>query len=130
MSSIGPLYPHSVIDSGSNPLAVVQSAQNATTSPSTTVAATFPGNTVTGNLIVVCINGGTNAVSGVTDSDGNTYVAADTGDLTYSDCEIWYAANITGGTTPTVTVTNAAAQASTVQIYEIVGADQSSPFDV
>jgi hypothetical protein len=114
-------------------LAYVQVAKNGRTTNGTTVAAVFPGNTTTGNLIVVgvIVNQTTDTISGIADSQGNTYTkirgrrVATTGAYF---CTLWYAKNITGGTTPTVTVTSTSAQFN-VQAFEISGADTATPLD-
>lgn len=112
-------------------LAVVQTKTGATTAiTATTVAATWSGNTTSGNLIIVGLAGGIQHVSSITDSQGNTYTVADTGHFSFSMCEIWYAKNITGGTTPTVTATLASGEPATIHLYEVSGADTTSPLDV
>lgn len=70
------------------------------------------GNTTTGDTILVVI--GTTAaasVSSITDSQSNTYTKVDGVSVGSNpdDAELWMASNITGGTTPTITVTLSAA---------------------
>lgn len=111
-------------------LQVIQSAQGITTDLiSTTVSAIFSNPVRVGNLVAVCCNGGIHQVTSIADTPGSSYVSADTGGFAWSDCEIWYSKRALGGST-TVTVTNSAAQAATVQVYEIQGADPDSPLSV
>jgi hypothetical protein len=72
-------------------------------------AVTWGSNTANGNLIVVTAGtstGVTESVSSITDSQSNVYVKAirQTSSSVNAFIEIWYAENITGGATPTVTV--------------------------
>ncbi len=70
-----------------------------------TVNITWNGDTTTGNLIVIAIGTqATSVVSSITDSQSNSYSKVD-GTTNTNDGELWYAENITGGTTPTVTIT-------------------------
>lgn len=70
-----------------------------------TVNITWNGNTTTGNLIVIAIGTQTTSVVvSITDSQSNSYSKVD-GTTNSNDGELWYAENITGGTTPTVTIT-------------------------
>ncbi len=87
------------------------------------------------NVVVVGWNDATVAVSGVTDTNGNTYARAVgptviSGTATQS---IYYATNIVaaGAGTNTVTVLfNGAATAADIRILEYSGIDTTSPFDV
>lgn len=117
-------------------IAFVQQKEN-TTAAATTIAATFTGNTVSGNLIVVGIGHATNSqpfITGVSDGT-NTYtqlvpagnVSGGTpGSAHYS---IWYAKNITGGVTPTVTAALSASIVATIAIVEVSGLDIIQPVD-
>ncbi len=75
-----------------------------------TTTCTFVGSTTSGNLIVVgiSIEDSTSTVSSVTDSKGNTYQAATSISAVWNTnrrIQIYYAYNITGGASHTVTVT-------------------------
>lgn len=110
-------------------LKVIQFTTGATTSiTAANVAATWGSNTSNGNLIVVGVNGGTSTTSGVSDTQGNTYVQAESGNNTWADCEIWYAKNISGGA-GTVTAAFVGTMPATIHIYEVSGADISFPLD-
>lgn len=94
------------------------------------------GNTTSGNTMIVVVGDNSNSsavghVSTITDSQGNTYVqAVGVAQSTNTNCEIWYAKNITGGTTPTVTITlSAAATENGVIVREYSGLDTISPLD-
>lgn len=89
-------------------IAFVQAAKALTNSSVTTQAVTWSGNTTTGNFIVLCFGTVTNvtsAITSITDSQSNTYTRAVGSNVSSAAIEIWYAQNITGGVTPTVTVT-------------------------
>lgn len=92
---------------------------------STTLAVTWDSNTTTGNIIVVVVsstNSTVTDVASIDDSQGNTYSpAAQNTDSV--DVEIWYSNAITGGTTPTVTVTlsNSSSSGSIMAAYEYAG---------
>ena len=96
----------------------------------------FASNTTTGNLIAIGIalyrnTVGTGGVTSVGDG-GDTF-----GAFTSSETNIagdtnayagwWYAKNITGRTTPTVTVTPNASSFTTFSITEVSGLDTTSP---
>lgn len=111
-------------------LSVIQTSATGTTSISgTTVAKTWASNTTTGNLLIALIAGGVQHVSSIADSQTNTWVVADAGNFSWSMCEIWYCKNATGGVTPTVTATFAAAEPGTIHLIEVSGADTGSPLD-
>jgi hypothetical protein len=110
----------------------VQQATGLTTvSTGSTVTATWAANTTTGNLIVVAVgtNSTTTTVSSITDSQSNTYTKIDSNTAGPGDVEIWYAKNITGGTTPTITVTGSTTGKFVVAANEYFGADVVSPLD-
>lgn len=104
---------------------IAQSAQAATTNIAATSLAVPLNTTKTGNLLVCCFNGGTNHLTSLSDGT-NTYAAADIGHFSWSSCEIWYAQNITGLSSPTITASFSAMPA-TMQVYEVAGADPDSP---
>lgn len=82
--------------------AIAQTKAGQATATSFTIV--WANNTTTGNLIVVGVGVITGTVSSITDSQSNTYTKATGGNANNNDGEIWYAQNITGGTTPTITV--------------------------
>ena len=113
--------------------AYVQAATHAEQASGTSITATFSGNTTTGNLIYVAVaySGSTNP-SSVTDSQSNTYtLIRTTHDATYDQSHTtYYAKNITGGTTPTVTVTWAASHDwEVLNVVEYSGLDTTAPLD-
>ncbi len=98
------------------------------------VAFTWNGNTTTGNAIVcgltTIVAGGT-PVIGVTDSQSNTYTLGPITDGPFATRNlIAHAANITGGTTPTVTATftDGSTQRS-MSCGEFSGLATSTPLD-
>lgn len=96
----------------------------------------FSGNTTTGNTILVSVTYNddvTGNVSSITDTTSNSYAkiaGGSSGGDTYT--ELWYAYNITGGTTPTITVnmSNANYHDFTITAREISGLMTTDPFDV
>ncbi len=94
----------------------------------TTDAIVWNSNTTTGNMVLVSIGIVGTTVSSITDSQSNTYTKIDgTGT---SRAELWYAYNITGGTTPTVTATCGAIGANvTMIIREYSGLTTTDPLD-
>lgn len=123
----GPLVAHAVP-------ALVQSNAVDDDADDTSIQATFPSNTTTGNFIYVWAyhNSGI-TINSISDGT-NTYTPIETalwvctgfsGRLSH-----WYAKNITGGTTPTITVTTAAASNfKRLHIMEFSGVDQTAPLD-
>lgn len=112
-------------------LAFVQQNQALSNTSVTTLGVTFTGNTTTGNCIVVAIGNvlGAGAATNVTDSQSNIYQRALTAkNSTIAQLDIWYALNITGGTTPTVTATFPSIEV-TVQIAEFSGVAHSFAID-
>ena len=104
---------------------------NATTSPTTTTA--FAGSTTSGNLIVVTTaddSGLTTSVSAVADSKGNAYTQV-VNISSSSSMQIWYAKNITGGASHTVSATwNTGNTGRCVLVaQEFSGCDTSNPLD-
>ncbi len=99
------------------------------------VAVSFNSPQTAGNLNVVAIGWGdsTATVKTVTDSSGNVYVAAATpviytGVATHS---IYYAKNIVGSASNTVTVTfSTGAKFVDMRVAEYAGLDQNNPLDV
>jgi hypothetical protein len=91
---------------------------------------TWTSNTTSGNLIIVLvgINSGAATVTGITDSQSNSYARIDSGGAGdgVNIYEFWYAYNITGGTTPTITTTTSAGAATQLIIREYSGIIGSS----
>lgn len=113
-------------------IAFVQSNQALNATSVTSQAVSFTGNTTSGNMIIVAIGtatSGTSSVTSITDSQGNTYQRAiRQANSTTSMVEIWYAMNIVGGTTPTVTATLASMRPA-MAIYEFSGLALSAALD-
>lgn len=116
-------------------IAFVQQNQAQATANATTIAATFGSNTTTGNLILVgfsnsLISSSKGYVGSISDGS-NTYmrlgqVQAGANSL----LEIWSAKNITGGVTPTVTITFAGATTrGSIDILEVSGLALNQPVD-
>jgi hypothetical protein len=85
-------------------------------------------------IVVAGFTGSSNFVTGVTDSQGNTYVQAGSGNSTVTGTlgsSLWYAQNITGGTTPTITVAYSTNTANTFAAIarEYSGIDINNPID-
>lgn len=91
------------------------------------------GTTTTGNLMVVCCasNSATsNDFSSVTDNKSNTYTRAKSQPGNATDVEIWYAANITGGASHTVTATTTNGFRNVALVaQEYSGAATTTPLD-
>lgn len=87
------------------------------------------GNTTTGNLMVVVVGVSLTTVSSVTDSQSNKYVLATSSNASNVDVEIWYAKNIVGGTTPTITVTLTTSDNANGIAREYSGIDASVALD-
>jgi hypothetical protein len=101
------------------------------------ITARFDSNTMTGDTIIVVIQNGThdNDVSGCRDTINATSSYVRVGDAWDASSaqgqSIWYAPNITGGATPTVTCTfSMNAYFDSIAIYEFSGVATSSPLDV
>ncbi len=115
------------------PIAFVQSTTgNSATTPTTTTA--FAGSTVTGNAIIVGVgddSAGTTTVLGVTDNKGNTYTRAGAVGANASSVQLWYAQNVTGGASHTVSVAwdEAATGRVSVIVQEFSGLATTGMFD-
>lgn len=110
----------------------------AVASSSTASTGSFSSAVTSGNLIVVRIwyNDATRSVSSVSDTKGNTYARAagpTTGPSSLAGWrqELWYAKNVTGGTTFSVTATFDATFSTekSIAAFEYSGADAASPLD-
>ncbi|HVO28606.1 MAG TPA: prepilin-type N-terminal cleavage/methylation domain-containing protein, partial [Candidatus Paceibacterota bacterium] len=118
-TNVSPFTPSATSTAGTTTstaaIALVQSASSSadySSSAYSTVSATFPSNTSSGDAIVVFLqhdSGSGRAVTGCRDSVDATssYLLAARANNTGNsqESELWYAQNITGGTTPTVTCT-------------------------
>lgn len=96
-----------------------------------TVAATWDSNTTSGNAVIACVSWGTpgNTVS-VADTQGNIYTLIDsyTNTINTQRSECYYARNIVGGTTPTVTATFSGLSVwRALVMHEISGVSATSP---
>jgi hypothetical protein len=116
-------------------ISVVQK-KNGTTVSGSTVAGAFTSNTTTGNtIIVVSFNpAGTITVSSIALSTGSgsfsKVVSVANNSAPVAGTEIWAAANITGGTTPTVTITySGTATSAEFEAYEVSGLASSVTTD-
>ncbi len=108
------------------PIRYVQSKIQRITAASS-IAVQWPDNTLTGNHIVVAINAYASvSISSIVDSQSNTYQAADSAATTNLNTFVYQAHNVTGGTTPTVTVTFSGSTAAEVNIREYSGLKTSS----
>lgn len=107
---------------------IAQTKSGTSTLASTVI--TWNSNTVSGNLIVVAVAANlTNDVSTITDSQGNNYVKAFGAAGTGVGAELWYAQNILGGATPTVTVNYTSGATAAVVIQEYSGVDTLTILD-
>jgi hypothetical protein len=115
------------------PIGFAQVAASTPQSPVSTLSTTFPGAQTAGNLNVIVVgwNDATSNVTGVTDTQGNTYsLAIGPTRGTNLSQSIYYARNIKSGNN-TVTVTfNQAAVWVDVRILEYAGLSTTSPLDV
>jgi hypothetical protein len=127
-----------LIDAGVDaPLAIVQSIGLAVFGPANVTIQT-PSPQTKGNLNVVAVSwqsGG--KVTGISDTDGNTYLVAvpSTSSIDLGHA-IYYAKNINGGLAPNVitvltqqTTSDAGANDPNVDVLEISGLDTASPFE-
>jgi hypothetical protein len=95
---------------------------------SSSSVATSALNDITGNLIVVTINGAGGTTTSVTDTALNTYVA---GSGCTTNPEIWYAKNITGNAANVVTANFGSSPAfASVSQAQYAGASTTAPFQV
>lgn len=94
----------------------------------TTISNNTTLNTTTGNLLVVVVSGReSGVVSGVTDTEGNTYQRAIEFSSFSMVTEIWYAENITGNANNTTTVTFTVANTQRyISVSEFSGVATSS----
>lgn len=115
-------------------VAFVQKTDNAVAGAATNYATVWGGNPATGNAVLICVFWkGAVTISSVTDSQSNTYADCGAGRLarpTDGFLQLLGAKNITGGTTPTVTVNfSGAANSIDVFLLEYSGQDTGTLFD-
>ena len=101
----------------------------------TYTSAAFGSSTTSGNLIVVTVSddgGIANGITSVTDSKSNTYVKVPNEFPGAATVSMWYAKNITGGASHTITVNydDTITFASTCVAQEFSGIDTTAPLDV
>jgi hypothetical protein len=112
-------------------IAFIQSAANGANALTTTITATL-ANTTTGNLLVAAVSWDPNART-CTVSDGTnsfTSVEVQFNDSNNQVYQLFYAKNITGLTTPTVTASfSGNTDFRRIVVMEFSGADTSSPLD-
>ncbi len=115
-------------------MAYVQSnlSKNGNLVSATTTQFTNP--VATGDLIVVAVsswNSSTSHVSSVTDNQGNVYTqVVEVIGAANEPLSIWYAKNVVGGSTLTVTVTVSPASSITTAIHEYHGLSGTAPLDL
>lgn len=117
-------------------LTLVQHKTNSSTANANTVAVTVTA-LGSGNLIVVAVAGGipTDTVSSITDNGGshNTYTQVASARATTTAgrfCDLWYAKNSnSGATSVTATVGNTSTVRKVIEVWEVSGANTSSPLD-
>lgn len=116
--------------------AVLVQSKTGNVHPNTTLGVTWTSNTTSGNLVCVVVLNTFTSTGGstfsVSDSQSNTYTQAITTEDGFNDqfsVVIFYAKNITGGTTPTVTVTHANSGEYAALIMEFSGLDTTAPLD-
>lgn len=115
----------------------VQSEIDANTTTGTSNAVTFASSVTAGNLIVVAVSlwnpNSDAAVSSITDNKGNTYFLAVDDPVGQNGgtepLAIYYAYNVTGGSSFQVTVNTANSSYITVAINEYAGATTTDPLD-
>lgn len=98
-----------------------------------TASAAFSSNNAAGSLLVAAIgiNTSSPSVSGITDSQGNTWSKAAATNGSSSDAEVWYAPNSkAGANTLTITITGtSSARPTTVDLVEVSNIVLASPLD-
>jgi hypothetical protein len=93
---------------------LVNTARNSQDTSATTIATSSTIAVTAGNLIVVCVAQASttldNQVTGIADTAGNTYAKVVSSGGSPGNLEMWYAYNITGHATNTITATYTAAR--------------------
>jgi hypothetical protein len=106
-------------------ISFVQSAAGGTNS-GTSVNLTWPGNTTTGNFIILTFIHTSERASSISDSQSNNYVPITS--LVANDAvDVYCVRNLIGGTTPTITITYGTAGQANAIAFEYSGVDPSSP---
>lgn len=115
------------------PISLVTGQKGGASGGGTTVSATFPGTTTSGNLLIATVHQATNAptLSISTDTYGNTWHSA--GSIAWSSAaklQVFYAYNCIGGATHSVTGQSSANYTIQLRISEWSGAvSGSDPID-
>lgn len=116
-------------------LALVQNPFHQTAAGSTSAACTLTQALGSGNLVVVMLSGsGSETVSSITDNGGTPNAYSQASGCYGTDSggrwvDIWYAKNSLSGAT-TITATISSTSKHNLQVYEVSGADTSTPVDV
>ncbi len=123
----------------SGSITFVKLAQAHPTANSNTVStANFSGSVATGDMIVVWLwyNSNTQSVTSITDTKGNSYTkiigpTTGTGNMATWRQELWYAKNVTGGSSFKVTATFSGTfnAEKAISAHEYSGADTVAPLD-
>jgi fibronectin type 3 domain-containing protein len=119
------------------PVTLVQQAETSVLSGTNTISQTFSAASTTGDLIIVSLKWGNQAVSvsSITDNNGNSFTSAigpTNWDSTLKRAQTFYAKNITAGPSPiTITVTLSGNSTSSIHLYqfEYTNVDPTSPVD-
>ena len=107
------------------PVTLVQHAETSLLSGISTISQTFPAASVSGDLIIVSVKWGNQAltVSSIADNKGNVYTPAlgpTNWNGTLKSAQTFYAKNIVGGGAPiTITVTLAGNSTSSFHLYQL-----------
>ncbi|HTF26004.1 MAG TPA: fibronectin type III domain-containing protein [Candidatus Limnocylindria bacterium] len=119
------------------PVTFAQHTETSVLSGTSTISQTFPAASISGNLIIVSVKWGNQAlsVSSVTDNKGNVYTSAvgpTNWNGTLKSAQTFYAKNIVGGGAPiTITVTLTGNSNSSFHLYqfEYTNIDPANPID-
>jgi fibronectin type 3 domain-containing protein len=119
------------------PVILVQHTETSALAGASAISQTFPAAGVSGNLIIVSVKWGNQAlsVSSVSDNKGNIYTSAvgpTNWNGTLKSAQTFYAKNITGGGAPiTITVTLTGNPTSSLHLYqfEYTNIDPANPID-
>ncbi len=119
------------------PVTLVQHAETSVLAGTNTLSQTFPAASVSGNLIIVSLKWGNQAlsVSSIMDNKGNVYTSAvgpTNWNGTLKSTQTFYAKNITGGGAPiaiTVTLTGNSTSSFHLYQFEYTNIDPTNPID-
>jgi titin len=119
------------------PVTLVQDAETSVLSGTSTISQTFPSASLSGNLIIISVKWGNQAlsISSVSDNKGNVYMSAvgpTNWNGTLKSAQTLYAKNIVGGGAPiTITVTLTGNSTSSFHLYqfEYTNIDPANPID-